>query len=302
MRLEELQLFRRAAALGGLAAAGRELGLSPAAATARLQALERSLGVTLFVRTTRRLSLTEEGELLLAHAVSALDELEAARAALGGAEANPSGLLRASVPGPFGQKHILPYLSEFMGLYPKVELDLHVSDQHVNVVEGGYEVVVRVGPLADSALRATKLAGNRRILVAAPGYLDDAPPLRDPEDLVRHNCLVTGDLRVWRFSRGGEERVAKVSGSLHLYDGGAARDAAVYGLGLALKSVFDVYEDLCEGRLVQLLPDWEVRDVGAIWALRPPSRFVAPRAKAFIEFLKGKYGATPYWEAACAAR
>ena len=301
MRLEELQLFRRAAALGGLAAAGRELGLSPAAATARLQALERSLGVTLFVRTTRRLSLTEEGELLLSHAATALDELAAARDALAGGAA-PSGLLRASVPGPFGQKHILPYLSEFMRLNPQVELDLHVSDQRVNVVEGGYEVVVRVGPLADSSLLATKLAANRRIVVAAPDYLDSAPPLRDPEDLPRHNCLVTGDLRVWRFRRGGEERVAKVSGSLHLYDGGAARDAAVYGLGLALKSVFDVYEDLAEGRLVQLLPEWEVRDVGAIWALRPPSRFISPRAKAFIEFLKGKYGATPYWETACAAK
>lgn len=301
MRLEELTLFRRAAALGGLSAAGRELGLSPAAASARLQALEKSLGAALFVRTTRRLSLTEEGETLLTHVARALDELEAARDAIGTVTDNPSGVLRASVPGPFGEKHVLPYLAEFRTHYPEVELDLHVSDTRVNVVEGGYELVVRVGALSDSALRAVKLASNRRVIVASPAYLDGAPPLKDPEDLARHDCLVTGELRVWRFSRGEEERVVKASGSIHLYDGGSARAAAVHGLGLAMKSVFDVYEDLRAGRLIHVLSDWEIREAGAIWALRPPARIASPRARAFIDFLKSKYGPKPYWER-CDAR
>lgn len=297
MRLEELQLFRRAAALGGLSAAGRELGLSPAAASARLQSLEKDLGATLFVRSTRRLSLTEEGETLLAHVERALDELEAARNAVGDGADTPSGMLRASVPGPFGEKHILPYLSEFRAQYPDVQIDLHVSDARVNVIEGGYEMVVRVGMLADSSLRAVKLASNRRIVVASPDYLKSSPPLRDPDDLAHHDVLVTGDLRVWRFTKGDDERVAKVSGSIHLYDGGSARAAAVHGLGLAMKSVFDVYEDLRAGRLVHVFPDWEMREAGAIWALRPPNRFTSPRARVFIEFLKKKYGPKPYWEA-----
>ena len=127
MRLEELQLFRRAAALGNLSAAGRELGLSPATASARLQALEKSLGAALFVRTTRRIALTEEGEHFLPHAERALDELEAGRTAVRGDEGAPSGTLRASIPGPFGQKHVLPFLPEFLETYPELRLDLHVS-------------------------------------------------------------------------------------------------------------------------------------------------------------------------------
>ncbi|MEM1419063.1 MAG: LysR family transcriptional regulator [Pseudomonadota bacterium] len=296
MRLEELELFRRAAALGNLSAAGRELGLSPATASARLQSLERSLGASLFVRTTRRITLTEEGEHFLAHAEKALDALEMGRASIRGADAAPAGTLRASIPGPFGRRHVLPYLTEFLDANPEVELDLHISDEIVNIVEGGYELAIRIGPLNDSGLLASKLAPNRRIVVASPSYLErnDAPSV--PEDLGQHVCLLHGDTKVWRFHRAGEERAVRVSGRLHTNSGSVTRDAAIHGLGVALKGVWDVGEDLQKGRLVHLLPDWELGDVGAIWALRPASKFASPRARAFVDFLRSKYGATPYWE------
>ncbi|MEO1292584.1 MAG: LysR family transcriptional regulator [Pseudomonadota bacterium] len=296
MRLEELELFRRAAVLGSLSAAGRELGLSPAAASARLQSLENSVGATLFNRTTRSLSLTEEGETMLLHAGRALEELETAKTLVSGVETKPSGTLRASLPGPFGQKHILPFLKEFRDRYPEVELDLHVSDVIVNVVEGGYDVVVRVAPLADSALKVTKLADNRRVIVASPEYLKGHPVPVEPEDLRDHDALVHGELRTWRFLRDGEERSVRVSGPLHAYDGAITRDAALYGFGIAMKSIFDVGEDLKEGRLVELLPDWTMIGAGSIWALRPPGRFTPPRVRAFIDFLKEKYSPKPYWE------
>ncbi len=300
MRLEELELFRRAAALGGLSAAGRALGLSPAAASARLQALERDLGAQLFTRSTRRLTLTDEGAILLGHATRALDELQAARAAIAGADAPPAGVLRASIPGPFGRQHILPFLPPFLDAHPDLELDLHISDEIVNVTDGGYEVVVRVGPLTDSALIATKLAPNRRVIVAAPAYLARYGAPQDPDDLTAHRCLIFGDLRVWRFHRGSgagrEERAARVSGPLHTNNGAVTGDAARYGLGIAQKSIWDVGPDLRSGRLTQLLPDWESDDAGAIWALRPPTRYPPARVTAFIALLREKYGPTPYWE------
>ncbi|MEO1330586.1 MAG: LysR substrate-binding domain-containing protein [Pseudomonadota bacterium] len=300
MKIEELELFRRAAALGALSAAGRALGLSPAAASARLQSLERSLGVTLFSRTTRRLALTEEGEILLGHATRALEELEAARVAVAGADARPAGVLRASIPGPFGRQHVLPFLPEFLDRHPDVELDLHISDEIVNVIDGGYEMVVRVAPLTDSALLAVKLAPNRRIVCAAPAYLERYGAPAEPEDLIGHRCLIFGDLRVWRFHRGEgakrEERAVRVTGPLHTNNGAVTGDAARFGLGIALKSIWDIGEDLKSGRLVQILDRWRVGDAGDVWALRPPSRFPPPRVKAFIAFLKEKYGPTPYWE------
>lgn len=300
MRLEELDLFRRAAALGNLSAAGRALGLSPAAASARLQSLEKSLGVTLVTRTTRKLSLTEEGEVLLAHATRALLELEAARSAVARDEGHPSGVLRASIPGPFGRQHVLPFLPEFLERYPEVELDLHVTDDIVNVIDGGYEVVVRVAPLADSALIAQKLAPNRRIVCASPAYLERYGAPKDPDDLVQHRCLIFAELKVWRFQRYAgdrvEDRVVRVSGPLHTNNGGVVGDAARFGLGIGLKSIWDVGEDLRSGRLVRVLPEWELQDLGAIWALRPPNRFAPPRVKAFIDLLKEKYGPRPYWE------
>lgn len=301
MRIEELELFRRAAALGALSAAGRELGLSPAAASARLQSLERSLGATLFTRSTRKLTLTEEGESLLPHAEAALEALTAGRAAVRGAAGAPAGVLRAAVPAPFGQKHILPALPDFLETYSDVELDLHFSDEFVDLREGGYELAVRIGVLSDSALTATKLAPNRRMVIASPAYVAARGAPQTPEELGEHPCLISGDMRVWRLSRRGDaaERAIRVSGPLHANSGAVTRDAALLGLGVALKSSWDVGGDIREGRLVRLLPEWEVADAGAVWALRPPARFVSPRATAFVGFLKARFGPTPYWEAEC---
>lgn len=299
MKIEELELFHRAAALGGLSAAGRELGLSPAAASARLQSLEKSLGAALFTRSTRRLTLTEEGESLLPHAEQALEALLAARAAVKGASGAPAGLLRVTGPTPFGEKHILPALPSFFEAYPEVSLDLHFSDEFVDLREGGHELAVRIGALADSALTAVKLAPNRRVVVAAPSYVAAHGAPETPEALIGRACLVAGDMRVWRLRRvddASEARAVRVSGPLHTNSGAATRDGALLGLGVALKSSWDVGEDLKAGRLTRLLPAWEAEDAGAVWALRPPSRFVSPRARAFIEHLRQRFGPRPYWE------
>lgn len=300
MRLDDLTLFRRAAALGVLSAAGRELGLSPAAATARLQSLEKSVGATLFTRSTRKLTLTEEGEMLLAHAERALDELDAAQAALQTGAARPAGLLRVSAVESFSLKHVIPHLPAFAERHPEVRLDLHVSDAMVNLTEGGFELAIRGAPLADSALLAVKLAPNRRALVASPDYVARRGAPEHPEALAEHDCVIHSQVPRWRLHRGQgaarEERVVRVAASFQSNSSAITRDAAIAGLGIALKSLWDVGDELSSGRLVRIMTDWEIDDAGAIWAVRPPARFPSPRAKALTSFLKERYGSPPYWE------
>lgn len=300
MRLEELELFRRAAAKGVLSAAGRELGLSPAAATARLQSLERSLGATLFTRSTRKLTLTEEGELLLGHAERALDELEAAQSVLQTGSQRPAGLLRISVVEPFAVKHIIPHLPDFAALYPDITIDMHTSDAFVSLTEGGYEMAVRIAPLADSALTAAKLAPNRRVLVATEAYLAKHGVPEIPEDLSAHTCLIHTQVPRWRLRRGDgaqrEERIHRPKGVVSSNSSAVVRDGALAGLGIALKSLWDAGAELNSGQLIRVLPEWEAADEGAIWAVRPPARYASPRARALILFLKERYGRRPYWD------
>ena len=296
MREGDLHLFALAARHGSLSAAGRELGLSPAAASARLTALEKALGAALMARSTRSLSLTEAGARFLGHANAALEALEAGRAALDDASREASGLLRASLPGPFGRKHVLPFLPEFRAAHPRVELDLSLSDRVANIVEEGFDLAVRIGEQGDSSLVRTRLAPNRRMVVASPGLVAEHGRPERPEALADLPAVFQPSLRDWTFVRGEERVSVRVEGPIRADNGAVLLDAAVLGLGIALKSVWDIGAELADGRLVRLLPDWGVEPAGEIVALRPPSPFVPLKVRAFIDLLKARYGPVPYWE------
>jgi len=296
MRLDDLQLFTLAARHGSLTAAGKEIGLSTAAASARLTALEKSLGSSLMARTTRSLSLTEDGAAFLTHAEKALAEIENGRAGLSTSSAAPRGLLRATVPGPFGRKHILPFLPEFRELYPDVELDIHLSDEIVNLIEEGYDLGIRIGVAADSTLTRTVLAPNTRVLVATPEFIEKHGAPSRPEDCSAMDAVYQPNLRNWRFTRSEDTASVRVSGPIRSSSGAVIHDAVLMGLGIALKSIWDVGADLKAGRLVRLLPDWTFDANGMIYAVRPPGAFTPPKTRAFIDLLKGKYGPKPYWE------
>lgn len=296
MRSEDLTLFALASRHGSLTAAGRELGLSPAAASARLTALEKDLGTSLMARTTRSLSLTEDGAAFLAHAERALAEIGNGRAAISAGGATPRGVLRATVPGPFGRKHILPFLPEFRERYPEVELDLHVSDDVVNLIEEGYDLGVRIGVPPDSTLVRTRLAPNRRIVIASPEFVARHGKPSRPEDCASLDAAYQPNLRNWHFTRGNESASVRVTGPIRTNDGGVVHEAVLNGLGIGMKSIWDVGDDLKSGRLVRLLEDWDFASDGEIYAVRPPAAHTPPKTRAFIDLLKQKYGPTPYWE------
>jgi len=281
MKFDDLQLFILAARHGSLTAAGKEIGLSPAAASARLTALERDLGTSLMARTTRSLSLTADGTAFLTHAERA---------------STPRGLLRATMPGPFGRKHILPFLPEFREKYPEVELDLHLSDELVNLVEDGYDLGIRIGVPADSTLTRSRLAQNRRVVVASPDFIERCGQPKRPEECANFDAVYQPNLRNWRFSKNDDHVNVRVSGPLRSSSGEVIHEAVLMGMGIALKSIWDVGPDLKAGRLVQVLTDWNFESDGEIYALRPPAAFTPPKTRVMIDLLKAKYGPTPYWE------
>jgi DNA-binding transcriptional LysR family regulator len=297
MRLDDLEFFIRVAELGSLSGAGREIGLSPSAASARLTNLEKTFGAQLFARTTRKTALTEAGRVLLDHARSAIHELQQARQALEATQDSPQGALRISCNTFFGRKHILPHLVEFRSLYPDVQIEMDISDRMVDVVQEGYDMAIRGAPLADSSLLARRLGGNPRALCASPDYLARKGRPKTPEDLNNHDCISMASVPVWYFDGpdgevGFELKKPVIKGD----SGDLTYDAAIHGLGLSLKSLAHVWEDLRDGRLVAVMEDYPVARVGAIWAVYPPTRFVPPKVSVFVDFLISKYGKPAYWE------
>ncbi|MCC8391360.1 LysR family transcriptional regulator [Paraburkholderia sp. MMS20-SJTR3] len=294
--LLDVALFVRAALLANVSAAGREFGLSAAVASARLAQLEKLLGARLLHRTTRRISLTQDGEVFMTHASALLDAAGAARASVGRARAEPQGRLRVSMPSSFGRQHVSPVISEFLRRYPGVSVDLRLTDQVVDLVDAGIDVAIRVGMLKDSSLVARRLAVNRRVLCASPAYLAARGTPHHPAELARHECIVLADQRDWRFVTPAGTLDVRVGGRLVADNGEVIRDALLAGFGIALKSTWDVARHLRSGELVSVLDSYPLADDVAIWAVYPSRAFVPPRTLAFIDFLAAHFGDPPYWD------
>lgn len=290
MQTRDLALFVQAAASGSLSQAGRELGLSPATASARLTALEQDLGVRLMHRTTRSLTLTTEGQAFLGYARRILGDLDEARSAISGPDA-PTGRLRVAVPAFFGRLTISTALPDFLRRYPGLVVEMDFSDSFVNLVEQGIDVAIRIGHLPDSSFVARRLAPNARVICAAPRYLEARGAPQRPEDLAAHDCVAMHNMRRWSFARPDGPFTIEVSGPLLVNSGDALRDAALAGLGLVLKSTWDVGAELCQGDLVPVLTDHPLVDQGAIWAVYPSARLLAPKVRAFVDFFAAHFAA-----------
>ncbi|MGJ8629338.1 MAG: LysR substrate-binding domain-containing protein [Sulfitobacter sp.] len=288
--LKSLELFVRVAAVGALGRAGEEFQLSPTATTQRIQVLETSLGTKLLNRTTRAISLTPDGELFLEHAKLILNCVEDANTALSTKRKHISGELRVTASASFGRSQIVPYVGEFLEKYPDIRLKLNLSDTVVDIVEHGYDLAIRVGSLTSSSLLARKLAPNPRVLVASPFYLEARGTPVLPADLKKHNCIVLGETRTWSLEdKQGNPSEVRVSGSFTTNAGEAVTDATLQGLGIGLKSVWDVNQHLANGQLISVLPDYSVLPDWQIWAVRPPNRIVPVRVQAFSNFLEEKF-------------
>lgn len=260
--LRDLDVFHQAADTGNLSEAARRLDLTPAAASAALKRLEEELGVPLFLRSTRRLRLTDEGKLFLDHSRQAVQLLiEGREAALGGS-ADSRGVLRLSAPSDLGRNALLPWLDEFQAKHPGLQLRLLLSDHLADFYRQPLDLTLRYGKLPDSGFVALSVAAqNRRVLCASPDYLRRHGTPSSPQDLGHHNCLCYMLSEYvhdrWRFLHGEDEITVQVSGNRIADDGDAVRRWAMAGEGIAYKSGLDIALDLAEGRLIRLCPDWQ---------------------------------------------
>lgn len=290
MEPDDLRLFLRAVATGNLSAAGREVGMSPAVASKRIANLERKLGVTLLHRTTRHVSTTAQGQIFEEHAARVLSEIEGALAAVGQENEEPAGRLRVTAPATLARRHIAPLIAEFLATYPRIELDVQLADSMLDLQQEGIDVALRVGVLQDSTLIARKIAESPRVLCASPDYVAKHGMPERPEDLQDHNCLYMAQSAIWVLRDGDKDLRIRVSGNLNSNSGELLREGALIGLGIAIKSIWDVEDLFRDGRLVHILPDFPVVTDAAVWAVYQPRRFVPAKIRAFVDFFVDRFG------------
>ena len=299
-RLTGLEVFAKVASAGSFSAAGRALGLSQTMVTKHIAALEARLGIKLFHRSTRRLSITEAGRSYLETSERILADLEAAEAAVAADRVEPRGLLRLNAPVAFGTRQIAPLLSEFAQRHPLVTVELGLNDRLVDLADEGWDLAIRIGSLSDSSLIARRIAPCRTVVCAAPSYLAARGHPRTVAHLADHNCLgytlsrVTGVDR-WAFGARGEVTVP-VSGNLRANNGEALRAAAIAGQGLAYLPTFIVADDLRAGTLVALDLDQLTVEFGGIYAVFLPDRHPAAKVRAFIDFIANRFAPEPPWD------
>jgi DNA-binding transcriptional LysR family regulator len=283
-----LVAFARIVSAGSLSAAARELDVPVSVVSKRLSLLEASLGTRLLQRTTRRQTLTEEGRLFHARVLRILDEVEQAEALIAQRRDGVHGLLRITAPGEFGRRWLAPIAAAFQELHPQVTIQLELGDAIVDLLDSGIDLAIRYGALADSSLVARALAPNYRVLCASPAYLQRHGEPRTPAELAGHRCIVIGDQRRtdWKFD-GDETAPVRVDAAFLTNDGGAAQQLALAGSGIALKSIWDVGDDLAADRLVRVLPDHAMA-AAPLHAVYPHQRNLPPRVRLFVGYLKEK--------------
>ena len=288
----DLGFISALASAGSLSAAARELGITTPAVSKRLALLEARAGVLLVTRSTRRMGMTPEGELVLAHARRILGEVDDLAQLLGSARATPSGLLRVNATLGFGRSHVAPLISRFARLHPQVEVQLQLSVNPPPLTDDAFDVCIRFGAPPDARVIARHIAPNRRLLCAAPAYLAQHGTPRVPNDLTRHNCIGIRQgeeaYGVWRLTSGrgkaATTEAVKTRGTLSTNDGEIAVNWALDGHGILMRAEWDIARHLQDGRLVQVLPQHSTPDA-AIHAVYPQRHQLAARVRAFVDFV-----------------
>jgi DNA-binding transcriptional LysR family regulator len=298
--LEAWAIFAKVAEAGSFAGAAAELDLSKATVSKAISRLEGRLGERLFYRTSRRLSLTETGRVLSVRAARILADAEAVEAEGLAQSATPRGRVRMAAPMSFGVEHVAPALPDFFRAYPEISIDLHLSDQTVELVGGGFDVALRIAALSDSSMVARRLCRVRRPLVGAPGYFASRERPLHPRDLLAHACLgysylPSGDN--WQFiGPSGEEQAIAVTGPLRANNADALMPSLLAGMGLAVQPEFVVWRDLRAGRLEAVMGEWSAPPI-ALNIVMPPGGPRPSKVTALIEFLIRRFSerAAP-WE------
>lgn len=295
-KLGDIELFIAIVKHKGLAAAGREIGLSPASATARLNRLEKNYGVRLLNRTTRSVTLTEEGREFFDSCVRILDDVKQAEERLTTGQSALAGRLKITATIDLGRNEIAPLLKKYVQQYPNVNAHLNLSDERVNLVDEGYDLAIRYGSMQDTSLIARKITTSKRMLCASPEYLKKHGHPTTPEELKKHYCVAMEQedkyLQHWFFTRDGHKTSHIIDMRMSSNDGGQVRQWALDGIGIAIKSYWDIRADLESGRLISLLEEYNPnytphsensnQDLHAVYISRD---FLPERTKTFIELL-----------------
>jgi DNA-binding transcriptional LysR family regulator len=297
-RVSDLEFFNQLVKQGSLAALARELGVTPPAITARLAQLEKRLGVRLLNRTTRRLSVTHEGEIYLATGARLLEELQELEQTVSSSRGTPKGLLRINATFGFGRRHVAPAIVEFARRYPEVEVQLELTDRSVNLTDKAFDIGIWFGTVPDSRMVARKIVSNKRMLCASPDYLRRAGIPQVPRDLQSHQCIVLREsdaaYGTWYLTRGSRQETIKVRGVLSTNDGETGVLWALAGYGILMRSEWDIYEHVRAGRLVPVLADWAL-PVADIFAVYPERANLSAKVSAFIDFLTEWFGKEAVW-------
>jgi DNA-binding transcriptional LysR family regulator len=298
--LEALAIFAKVAELQSFVGAAGELGLSTATVSKAVARLELRLGTRLLHRTSRRIAVTDAGRTLAARAQNILSEAQAAESQALDQAMTPRGLVRLAAPMSFGVAYVAPAVAEFLARHPDVSVDLHLSDEVLDLVGGGFDVAMRIAALPDSSLTARRLCPVNRALVAAPSYLEQRGRPERPEDLEQHACLGYAYLptpEIWRFrNRVGEEAMVRPTGPLRANNADALTAALCAGLGLAVQPDFIVWKDIVAGRLEPVMTDWSLPPV-ALHLVAPGGGPRPARVTALMDFLAAHFVRPPWTRA-----
>lgn len=293
----------RVVELGSFAEAARRMKVSAPMVTKYIGYLELQLGSRLLNRSTHSLSLTDVGQLYHQRCVQILEDIEEAEAVAGANSAVPRGSLKICVSGAFDLSHLGPVLLEYSALHSDVRLEVSVSNHFVDLVEEGFDLAVRASKHLRTNLTTHKLATSRLVACASPEYLKTNPRPEIPENLLHHNCLAFTDSaptssQQWRFERDGRNSVIQALGTLRASSNELLKQAALRGQGVTLQPTFNVYEELREGTLQQVLADYDAGSLG-IYLIYPQRRYLATKVRSFIDLLSGRWGenpeADPFW-------
>ena len=305
-RLAAMRALVRSVELGSFSRAAAEAGVKVSTVSRYVSALEADLGAALLNRSTHGLHLTEIGRMYHEHATRIILEVEEARVVASSFNAVPQGRLKITAPAAFGRLHVVPHLPGFLTAHPAISVDVTLTDTHVDLIEAGIDLAIRIGALPDSALVARRLARHERVACASPGFVASGAAVLRPEDLSGRPALIsllqTGGTWHFRHRTSGECVAVKVSGQLRANESEALLTLALAGGGVAVLPTWLAHGAIGSGALVTLLSDWEAGIMPdfdrAVWVVYPPKKIVSPKVRAFIGFFEGRFRKPVYWDRA----
>lgn len=283
MNWEGVSEFVAVAEAESFTAAAKQLGISTAQVSRQISALETRLSTKLFYRTTRKVSVTEAGQIYYQHCRQVLDGLKEAELAITNMQSTPTGKLKITAPVTYGERSVAPLVNNFVTQYPLLDVELHLTNQVMNLVDDGFDLAIRLGKLEDSSMMAKRLTSRTQYVCASPDYLAKFGEPHSLSELSQHNCL-QGTLEYWRFQEKGKAHNIKVKGNIRCNSGRALVDAALKGLGIVQLPDYYVSPYIENGQLISLLEQQQEPSEG-IWALYPHNRHLSPKIRLLIDYL-----------------